>query len=103
MFNIVDYININKTLIFNKEKFSMYMNGGGDDNKLSKGIIIASILLNMVFAFLFIQFSLDYINVIDPKLTIQNKSIYIILVYLLLISNAFMFLLSLVNLSQVLF
>ena len=103
MFNIVDYININKTLIFNKERFSMYMNGGGDDNTLSKGIVIASILLNMVFAFLFIQFSLDYINIIDPKLTIQNKSIYIILVYLLLISNAFMFLLSLVNLSQVLF
>lgn len=98
MFNILDYLNINNTS--SKEKFSSRKYGGSDDKPLSKGVMIISILLNLIISFLFILFSLDYINVIDPKLTIQNKSIYIILVYLLLISNGFMFLVNFINMIQ---
>ena len=101
MFNILDYLNINNTIKSSKEKFSSQKYGGGEEKSLSKGVIIVSILLNLIISFLFILFSLDYINVIDPKLTITNKSIYIILVYLLLISNGFMFLVNLINMIQI--
>jgi len=101
MFNILDYLNINNTIKSSKENFSAqkYGNGNGDKS-LSKSVMIVSILFNLIISFLFILFSLDYINVINPKLTITNKSIYIILVYLLLISNGFMFLVNLINMIQ---
>jgi len=128
MFNILDYLNINNTIKSSTEKFSSQkysgqlkagyhmmpdgklmkdsdhkapQYGGGEEKSLSKGVMIVSILLNLIISFLFILFSLDYINVIDPKLTITNKSIYIILVYLLLISNGFMFLVNLINMIQI--
>ena len=103
MFNILDYLNINNTVKYNQEKFSYHMKGGNVKQSFSKSVLFLSILLNMIISFLFILFALDYINIIDPKLTIPNKSIYIILVYMILISNSFLFLINLVYLGKILF
>ena len=100
MFNFLDYLNINNTVKSSKEKFVVHANNG---NNLSKHVVIISILINLCIAFLFILFTLDYINVIHPTLTLQNKSIYLILVYILLISNGFMFLVNMITMLQLIF
>ena len=100
MFNFLDYLNINKTVQTSKENFAAHTNNG---NNLSKQVVIISILINLCIAFLFILFTLDYINVIHPTLTLQNKSIYLILVYILLISNGFMFLVNIITMLQLIF
>ena len=62
----------------------------GDEN-MTKPMIILFILINLIISYLFITFSLAYINQIDPNLNIKNKSLYLFLVYVLLFTNSFMF------------
>ena len=96
MFDIRNYLNIKKTTHVNKEYFISM----ATDNSISRGGIILLLFINLIISSLFILFSLDYINVINPKLNIPNKTIYLILVYFLLVSNSFQFIISLINMIQ---
>ena len=83
-----------------KEKFTHHYDGKYEeecDNSIPKHIKILSIVFNLIISILFILFSIDYINVINPRLNIPNKSIYIVLVYMMLVVNCVMCILNIVN------
>ena len=79
-----------------KEHFSSKYKYGDED--MTKPMIILFILINLIISYLFIVFSLAYINEIDPNLNIKNKSLYLFLVYVLLFTNGFMFIDGLLSL-----
>jgi hypothetical protein len=71
-----------------KEHFSSkYKNG----NEMPKYVIFLLLIINLIITYLFILFSLTYINEIDPNFTSKYKTVFLLLVYILLFTNGIMF------------
>jgi len=86
MFNINNIFNIKKALDDKKEKFNEQV----EDNTsifLIRSIIFLSIVIDIIISFFFVLFGLTYINEINPKIQVNYQYIFLILVYLLLISS----------------
>ena len=84
-----------------KDKFSNKNNYSvEEESDTPTHIKLLGIIFNLIISILFILFSIDYINVINPKLNIPNKLIYIVLVYLILIVNSITCVLNVVNLIK---
>ena len=86
MFNLNNLFNIKKVLEDKKEQFTEQ----AEDNTsifLVRSIIFLSIVIEIVISVGFIFFSLTYINEINPKISVNYQNVFLILVYLLLITN----------------
>ena len=79
-----------------KEHFlSKYKYGGKD---IPKPIIFLLLIINLIITYLFILFSLYYINEIDPNLKSKYKTVFLLLVYILLFTNFFMLIDTIISL-----
>ena len=102
MFNLSNYANmINKTFTpSTQEKFHTFQYGS-DSIEFSKKAIVLVITIDLIVAYLFMMFSYTYIYEIHPTLTIQDKTLYLVLVYVIFISNALIFISDIVYLCKI--
>jgi hypothetical protein len=100
---IIHYTNMVQNLFNRQENFNSFQVGSGTTIELTKPVMVISLLIDLLITYLFIMFAVAYINEIHPTLFIKNKSLYIILVYVILIVNSLGFFASIVNLFRVLF
>ena len=96
MYSLINMINPIKIFDNKKEKFTDYV--VENTNKpiyYIRGVIILSIMLDILISAGFIIFSLTYINEINSKITVNYQDVFLVLVYLLLISNIIAILMNL--------
>ena len=57
-------------------------------NGISTNMLYIILISNIIFAYVYIWFSYVYINDINPKITVEYQTLFLVLVYFLLIDNS---------------
>jgi hypothetical protein len=102
MFNLSNYTNMIQSTFtpVTQENFQRIRYGSGTI-EFSKKAILLGLMIDLIVAYLFMMFAYTYINKIHPTLTIEDKTIYLVLVYIIFISHALVFVSDIVYLSKI--
>ena len=100
MFNLSNYANMIESTFtpVTQENFQRIQHGSIE---FSKKAIVLGLMIDLIVAYLFMMFAYTYINKIHPTLTIEDKTIYLVLVYIIFISYALVFVSDIVYLSKI--